>query len=131
MLDEKLKEFCTMHRVNVIDTNKRAHRMTKMNTRYFQFANDYNKVLRDDFVMETEPLWTVEITPSELEKMADFEAQVFNNMRAQGHYNMFEILMEQKEEEKFLRNKYSAVRKAYEHYSLMLKLAQSGEFNKE
>jgi hypothetical protein len=131
MLDEKLKEFCTMHRVNVIDTNKRAHRMTKMNTRYFQFADDYNKVLRDDIVMETEPLWTVEITPSELEKMADFEAQVFNNMRAQGHYNMFEILMEQKEEEKFLRNKYSAVRKAYEHYSLMLKLAQSGEFNKE
>ena len=131
MLDEKLKEFCTMHRINVIDTNKRAHRMTKMNTRYFQFADDYNKVVRDDFVMETEPLWTVEITPSELEKMADFETQVFNNMRAQGHYNMFEILMEQKEEEKFLRNKYSAVRKAYEHYSLMLKLAQSGEFNKE
>jgi hypothetical protein len=35
--------------------------------------------------------------------------------------------MEQKEEEQRLRNKYPAVRKAYEQYSLMLKLAESGE----
>jgi hypothetical protein len=48
-------------------------------------------------------------------------------MKQQGHYNMFETLMEQKQQEKFLRDKYPAVRKAYEQYSLMLKLAQSGE----
>jgi uncharacterized protein YktA (UPF0223 family) len=48
-------------------------------------------------------------------------------MRDQGHYRMFETLMEQKEEEKHLRNKYPAVKKAYEHYSLILKLAESSE----
>jgi len=48
-------------------------------------------------------------------------------MKAQGHYRMFETLMEQKQQEKYLKNKYPAVKKAYEHYSLMLKLAESGE----
>ena len=48
-------------------------------------------------------------------------------MKKQGHYRLFENLMEQKEQEKYLKNKYTAVRKAYEQYSLMLKLAQSGE----
>ena len=40
---------------------------------------------------------------------------------------MFEVVMEQKEREKYLKNKYPAVKKAYEQYSLMLKLAESGE----
>ena len=48
-------------------------------------------------------------------------------MKKQGHYHMFEMLMEQKEQEAHLRDKYPAVKKAYEQYSLMLKLAESGE----
>jgi hypothetical protein len=48
-------------------------------------------------------------------------------MKQTGHYNLFEVLMEQKEQEQYLRTKYPAVRKAYEQYSLMLKLAESGE----
>jgi hypothetical protein len=48
-------------------------------------------------------------------------------MKKQGHYQMFEMLMEQKEQEKYLRNKYPAVNNAYKQYSLMLKLAESGE----
>jgi len=76
---------------------------------------------------ETVKLYTVEIAENELERIADFEAEVFNNMKDLGHYNMFEHLMDQKEQEKHLRNKYPAVKKAYEHYSLMLKLAESGE----
>jgi hypothetical protein len=80
-----------------------------------------------DIVHDTEPLYTIEIAESELERIADFEQQVFNNAKKTGHYNLFEALMGQKEEEQKLRNKYPAVRKAYEHYSLMLKLAESGE----
>jgi hypothetical protein len=48
-------------------------------------------------------------------------------MKEKGHYRMFEILMAQKEQERYLRDKYPAVKKAYEHYSLMLKIAESGE----
>lgn len=124
---ENIKSFCHQHQIRVLDTNKRAHRYHKINMSYFRDPTDFNKVERIDIVHDTEPLYTVEISQSELEKIADFEAQVFNNMKQQGHYQMFEMLMEQKEQEKYLKNKYPAVKKAYEHYSLVLKLAESGE----
>jgi hypothetical protein len=87
---------------------------------------DFNRVY-EDIVMDSEPLYTVEIAESELERIANFESEVFNNMKQQGHYRMFETLIEQKEHERALRDKYPAVKKAYEQYSLMLKLAESGE----
>lgn len=127
MSKDTLKKFCEMHQIRVVDTNKRAHRYHKIDVRYFNDSNDYNRIYEDVVRTETEPLYTVEIAESELEKVAEFEQQVFNNMKQTGHYRMFEILMEQKEEEQRLRNKYPAVKKAYEHYSLMLKLAESGE----
>ena len=130
LIDKKkiVEEWCKNHCVNVVDTNKRAYRHIPVNIRYFTDQNDYNKLVFDNTVRyETQPLYTVEIAESELEKVAEFENQVFNNMRTKGHYGMFEHLMEQKEREKFLRDNYPAVKKAYEHYSLILKLAESGE----
>jgi len=121
------KKFCNEHGIRVIDSSKRAHKHTKANVSLFRYADDYNKFLNEPIHFETEILYTVEIAESELERIADFESEVFNNMKQSGHYRMFEVLMEQKEEEQRLRNKYPAVRKAYEQYSLMLKLAESGE----
>jgi hypothetical protein len=128
MSQENVKKFVEHHRINVIDDNKRAYKHTRMNTKFFQFPDDYNMMTATQAIQyETVKLLTVEITEDTLERIADFESEVFNNMREQGHYRMFEHLMEQKEEEKHLRNKYPSVKKAYEHYSLMLKLAESGE----
>lgn len=127
MDDKKIQEYCMKHSIQVIDKNKRAHRHTRANISYFTAPDDYNICQMGNTKFETEPLWTVEITPSEIEKIAKFEEQVFNYMKESGHFNMFEMLMEQKEKEKFLKEKYPAVKKAYEHYSLMLKLAESGE----
>jgi len=125
---ENIKKFCEQHQIRVVDTNKRAHRYHKINMAYFRDPTDYNVVQdRFDIVYDTEPLYTVEIAQSELERIADFEVQVFNHIKNQGHYRMFEMIMEQKENEKYLSNKYPAVKKAYEQYSLMLKLAESGE----
>jgi len=124
---ENIKQFCEQHQIRVLDTNKRAHRYHRINMQYFRDPMDFNNVSLVDIVNDTEPLYTVEIAQSELERIADFEAQVFNNMKKQGHYQMFEMIMEQKEREKYIKNKYPAVNKAYEHYSLMLKLAESGE----
>ena len=120
------KEFCENHRIRVLDTNKRASQRHKVNVNYFKNPLDYNMVY-EDIVFDSEPLYTVEIAESELERIAEFESQVFNNMRTSGHYNLFEQLMEQKEREKYLREKYPAVKKVYEQYSLILKLAESGE----
>lgn len=126
MTSKNLKPFCEQHRINVLNTNKRASRYHKVNVNYFRDPMDFDRVY-EDIVIDSEPLYTVEIAESELERIADFESEVFNNMKEQGHYRMFETIMEQKQEEKALRNKYAAVRKAYEQYSLILKLAQSGE----
>jgi hypothetical protein len=123
----KTNEFLRRHGVRVLDTNKRAYRHTKANIQLFAYEDDYNKFNSDHFVFETETLYTVEITESELERLAGFEEQVFNHMSSKGHYNMFETLMEQKEEEQHLKNTYPAVKKAYEHYSLLLKMAKSGD----
>lgn len=126
MTTENIKQFCQEHRINLLNTNKRASRYHKVNINYFRDPADFNRVYQD-IVCDSEPLYTVEIAESELERIAEFESQVFNNMKKQGHYRMFETIMEQKEHEKYLRDKYPAVRKAYEHYSLMLKMAESGE----
>ena len=126
MSTENIKQFCGHHSINVIDTNKRASRYHKVNINYFKDPMDFNRVY-EHVVCDSEPLYTVEIAESELERIANFESEVFNNMKKQGHYQMFEIMMEQKEREQALRNKYPAVKKAYEHYSLMLKLSESGE----
>ena len=124
MINQDLKEFCQQHRINVIDTNKRASRYHKVNVNFFRDPMDFNRVY-EDVIVDSEPLYTVEIAESELERIANFESEVFNNMKKQGHYRMFETLMEQKERERALRDRYPAVKKAYEHYSLMLKLAES------
>jgi hypothetical protein len=124
---DTLKKFAAEHNVRVIDSNKRAYKHTRANVNLFHYETDYNKFLQEHITFETETLYTVEISESELERIAEFESQVFNHMKSKGHYNMFETLMEQKERERALRDTYPAVRKAYEQYSLMLKLAQSGE----
>lgn len=126
MNSKNLRTFCDQHNIRVLDTNKRASRYHKVDVNFFKDPMDFNRVY-EHIVCDSEPLYTVEIAESELERIADFESEVFNNMKEKGHYRMFETLMEQKEQERALRDKYSSVRKAYEQYSMMLKLAQSGE----
>lgn len=127
-MNDNVKKFINYHQINIIDDNKRAHKHTRMNMRYFQNPKDYNDLTATHAMRyETVKLYTIEIAENELERIADFESEVFNNMKQANHYNMFVNLMDQKEQEKCLRNKYPAVKKAYEHYSLMLKLAESGE----
>ncbi len=127
MTDYTLRKFCEQHRINVLDKNKRAHKYQKFNIEFFKDPIDFNIIHQNLAYYDTEPLYTLEIAESELERIAKFEEQVFNNMKEHGHYDMFNILMDQKEAERYLRDKYPAVKKAYEQYSLMLKLAESGE----
>ena len=123
-----MNEWCEHHHARIIDTNKRAYLHAPINVKYFSDPRNLDLIVEDtDLRFETQPLYTIEIAENELRKVAEFESQVFNNMRVKGHYNLFEHLMEQKDREKRLRENYPAVKKAFEHYSLMLKLAESGE----
>jgi len=123
-MPEVTDKFLKDHDIRVIDTNKRAIKRNRV-VDLFTLNNDYNIMQSTQQRMETERLFTVEITESELDRIASFEANVFNNMKQQGHYNMFEMIMQQKEEEQTLRNKYAAVKKLYEQYSMVLSLAKS------
>jgi uncharacterized protein YktA (UPF0223 family) len=121
----ELKQWCHTHDIKVIDSSKRCSRYT-VDHSYFNNPDDYNYI-NQRFEYETEPLLVIEIPQSQLVKICEFEQQVFNNMREHGHYNLFETVMQQKQNEKRLRAKYPAVENAYKNYSLILKLAESGE----
>lgn len=126
---DKLKEFLEKHNIVILDTNKRWARRGPIRHSYFTDEEDFNKITSYASDFETERLVTLSIPESDLYRIQSFEEQVFNNMKQHGaqHYMMFNVMMEQKEKEKYLRNRYTAVKKAYEHYSLMLKLAEHGE----
>lgn len=128
-LNDDTIKFAERHGIRVLGDGKRIPRPRRIEPRFFEYSNDFNMIdsVSKHTCYEVEPLLTVEIPQSELDRIANFENQVFNNMAKTGHYNMFEMLMEQKEEEHYLRNKYPAVQKAYEQYSLMLKMAKSGD----
>lgn len=127
----KNNEFLKKHNITILDTNKRFARYKPMKYEYFSDPNDYNFIAQEKLYYDTERLLTIEIPESNLTAIQDFEEQVFNNMKQYGaqHYMMFNVMLEQKEKEKYLRDKFAAVKKAYEHYSLMLKLAESGDID--
>lgn len=124
-----IDKFVKRHAIRILNTNKRASRINRLNYDLFVNPANYNEMnsLAQSIAYETEPLYTVEIAESELDRLAKFEQQVFNNMEDHGHLNLFEVLMRQKEEESRLKESYPAVKKAYEHYSLLLNLAKSGK----
>ena len=126
------EEFLKRHNIRILDTNKRFARQLPFNYHFFKEEDNYDIIHRDSIARYgTERLFTIEIPESNLTDMQDFEEQVFNNMKTYGaqHYHLFNTMMEQKQKEKYLRNKHPAVKKAFEHYSLMLKLAESGEID--
>jgi len=127
MMNKHVVDFVKAHGIRVVDDEKKACRYRKINTDFFNYQKDYNQINSSiNYVeFETERLYTVEIAESELERIADFESQVFNNMKNGGRSNLFESLMDQKREEAALRDQFPAVKKAYEHYSLMLNLAKT------
>lgn len=126
MSDKDFGAYCRRHNINVLDTNKRFARYQPIRN-YFSNQSDYNE-FSQTVVHETEALYTITVPESELKRISEFEDQVFNNMRQTGHFNMFQTLMEQKEEEARLRNQFPAVQKAYENYSLMLNLCKSEKY---
>lgn len=126
-MNQRVKDFCQGHDIRIVDKNKRVEKVRPLQLRYFTNSMDYNEVTQDYIHFDTEQLYTIEIRESELTKIAEFESEVFNHMRQRGHYDMFNWIMEQKEREKYLKEKYPAVKKAYEQYSLMLKMAEAGE----
>lgn len=124
-MNNEIIDFLRRHNIKIIDDNKR---FSKYRPQYLYWSSaEVKDLIRSEIVFETEKLYTIEIPESDLKKIQEFEDQVFGNLKEQGHYGLFQNLMEMKEEEKYLREKYPAVKKAYENYSLMLNLCKGGK----
>ena len=118
-MNDNLEEFCKRHRVYAINTQKVCQKTIPIRARVYDGLSFFD--------IETEPLCSMEIPLSELEKIAEFESVVCNSMRSQGSFGIYEMMMKEKEQEQYLRSKYPSVKKAYDQYQLILKLVESGK----
>lgn len=110
------------HKVLVLDTQKKAYRSTRMNMNNFRILDT---VQQQTATLETEPLYTIEISESELKKVAQIECDILDNLRRNGNLSFFERLIETERREESLRKAYPALKKAYDQYNIILKLIQS------
>lgn len=121
----KLNDFLSRHHIKVVDTQKTWCRFQQ---KYNSFAYPEDASLladAEEFIRrETEPLFTIQIPESQLKQIQEFEDQVFNNMKEHGHFNMFTAIMDQRAEEKRLREIFPGVKKAFEKYSMVLNLCR-------
>ena len=129
--NELIRKFVERHDIKILDSSKRTRKSEKTTFNYFTDEKNYNYVVTSTVPPETETLYTLEIPESELKRISNFESQVFNNLIKDEHYNLFEVMVGLKSAESNLRSQYPAVQKAFEHYSLMLKIAESSELEKE
>jgi len=118
---ERLKSFFAKYYIKVLSSDRR-HPIFKVN-KFFEVDNDMS-LINVEPVTHTEPMITLDIPLSKLNALADVEAIFFNNEYNDSSRRLFEAIMDLREEETYLRNKYPAVKQAYEQYSTMLHLCR-------
>ena len=119
-MTEKLKKFCENYEVKILNDQKRFARYRRPQF----FTEPLNaSIIRDDFDMQTEKLYTVEIPESRLNTLIEMENRFMNFRNSDHSRDMFEMLMDKEREESHYRHTNVAVQKAYEQYSIMLNLA--------
>lgn len=123
-MTEKLRKFCNTYEIKVLNDQKRYARYTRIQD-YFVDPAQAN-VINCHSIYDTEKLYTVEIPESRLERLANIDHMVFNGQQSPHAREMFETLMDKEYEEQLIRDSNPAVKKAYEHYSLLLHLAKNG-----
>ena len=117
-----MREFLERHNITILDTQKRWSWSCPIYTNFTK-PNDAS-LLHEMRHHHEEPLYTIQIPESQLKNMQEFEDHVFNNMKEHKHFNMFQAIMEQREEEKRLRENFPSLQKAYENYSMLLTLCK-------
>lgn len=127
MITTKISEFCRRHNIDILDDNKRIARRSVPRPVFFTDPLNYNYVAYDPTGSDTEPLLTMTIPESELAHLQYVESQLVNHVDSRERFILFNSLTKQKEQEQRLRDKYPAVQKAFETYSLALALAKSGD----
>jgi hypothetical protein len=120
-MDNKLKEFCKNYEVRIVNDNGRHARYHPPT--FFTDPERADIVRNDLMDFQTEKLFTVQIPESRLNTLVELENRFMNFRNSDHSRDMFEMLMDKEREEAHYRHSNEAVKKAYEHYSLMLNLA--------
>lgn len=123
--NEELKKFLTKYDVRIVDDNRRRNKMVPFHI---------NSKIEDPYTaiygrVETEKIYTIEIPESDLHDLLEFHHRVEESIKRTGSMDVFEYFLKEKDEERNIRNTYSAVKKAYDQYQMLLKLAQSGDID--
>ena len=121
---DKIKEFLSRWRMNIVDSNRRTHCYPKHITYY-----RYNDLDYPPISYETEILHTIQIPESDLEELVNFYERVEESIKYTGSMDVFNHYIEREKADKAFREKYPAVKNAYDQYMMLYKLAKSGENN--
>lgn len=121
MLSEPLTldEVLAKYRMRVTDTQRKQRYLPKPSLRDYSMI-DGDGISIDPIWMMTEKMFTIEITESDLDRLGD-HLNYFHQAR-----NPYER-QEMEEREAYIRKKNPAVKKAWENYKMLLKLAAEGK----
>lgn len=117
----KPNKFTKKYDITVLDSNKRYVR--RHQPIMFTDPNDKNVIVTQPDPIE-ETILTISIPAFQLDKLAKLDELVFNTglNKSDSYQHLLELLMNQAQQEKMLRQQNEAVRLAYEHYSTLLHL---------
>lgn len=119
-LNKNIKKFVHENRIKVVETTKRKAVPDYLFTDYrFDYKNEY---LQEVY---SEPIYCLELAERDLEFISNIYAASIDSLERYGEYNPYMRLMYDQETEKELRRKNAALKKAYDHYQLLLKMAKS------
>lgn len=121
-MTDDLYLFCQNYEVRVLNDQKKRARYNP--PKFFTDPQRADIIRSDILEYETEKVYTLEIPEGRLRALIELEQRFFKFHRHnQGQIDMFQTLMDKEREESYYRNTNDAVKKAYQHYSLMLNLA--------
>jgi hypothetical protein len=120
-MSKELDQFCNNYEVRILNDQKRRARYHP--PQFFTDPYRADVIQKDMISYETEQVFTVEIPESRLNTLVEMEKRFMNHRDNPSVRDMFEMLMDKEREEAHYRHTNSAVKKAYEQYSMLLNLA--------
>ena len=117
---EKLRSFYSKYFISVINDTRRFSRAIPV--RLTAFIDDRDCENRIE--IESEPLLTITIPQSKLELLISIENTFFNNIEDVHARRIFEVWMDDHQQEQYLRSLHPGAQAAYEQYQLILSLCR-------
>jgi hypothetical protein len=124
-LDKETHLFLERYRAQFVDNPSRRRR-TYLPTHMRDFYMDEHTAVEQYMQSHTEPLVTVEIPHSALDVVVENDSRYNELLREFMSYSYRGDMTDSLRREHYLKRSNAGVRKAWDHYQLMLKLAWEG-----